>query len=406
MQQPSPSKYHAADLAIFGGAPAFAEPLCVGRPNIPDRAALIARINDLLDRKWLSNDGPYVRQFEQRIAEHVGVRHCVAMCNGTVALEIAARALGLCGEVIVPAFTFVATAHALQWQQITPVFADIDPATHNIDPARLESLVTPRTTGIVGVHVWGRPCPVEALERFAREHRLRLMFDAAHAFGCTHGGRPIGGFGDAEVFSFHATKFLNAFEGGAVVTNNDLVAERMRLMRNNGFVDLDEVRHVGINGKMSEVSAAMGLTNLENIDRLIEVNRRHHEAYGLELAGIPGVTLVAYDPAERSNHQYVVVEIDSRVTGLGRDRLVDILRAENVVARRYFYPGCHRMEPYRSINPHAGLRLPDTEALAQRVMVLPTGTGTNRRDIAVIARIIRTAVEQIGRTAHDESTAA
>ena len=396
MQQQPATKNRAADLAILGGAPAFREPLYVGRPNMPDRQALLERINDLLDRKWLSNDGPYVRQFEQRIAEQVGAKHCIAMCNGTIALEIAARALGLTGEVIVPAFTFVATAHALQWQQITPVFADIDPKTHNIDPDRLEQLITPRTSGIIGVHVWGRPCPIEATQRVAQKHGLRLLFDAAHAFGCSYKGRSVGGFGDVEVFSFHATKFINTFEGGAAVTNNDIVAAKMRLMRNNGFVDLDEVMHVGTNGKMSEVAAAMGLSNLDNLDQLLEVNRRNYDAYRLHLKDIPGVTLISYDPDQSSNYQYIVAEIDQQKTGLSRDQLVRVLTAENVIARRYFYPGCHRMEPYRSLDPDAGLGLTHTEGLVQRVMVLPTGTATSLEDIATIGQIIRTAVEQVG----------
>jgi len=391
------TKRHAGDLAVLGGAPAFSEPLCVGKPNVPNRAAFLQAINEMLDRKWLTNNGPYVRQFEQRIAQEVGVKHCIAMCNGTIALEIAARALGLSGEVIVPAFTFVATAHALQWQQITPVFADVDPKTHNIDPEKLEQLITPRTSGIIGVHVCGRPCPVEALKEIAQKHRLRLLFDAAHAFGCSYKGRLIGGFGDAEIFSFHATKFIHTFEGGAVVTNNDIAASKMRLMRNNGFVDLDEVAHVGTNGKMSEVAAAMGLSNLDSVDHLIEVNRRNYETYREQLEDIPGMTLIPYDSNQRCNYQYVVVEVDQQKTKLSRDQLVEVLNAENVVARRYFFPGCHRMEPYRSLDPDAGNRLPNTEQLAQRVIVFPTGTGTSQQDIATIGQILRTAVHHVGR---------
>ena len=181
------------------------------------------------------------------------------MCNATVALEIAIRAMGMSGEVIVPSFTFVATAHALQWQEITPVFCDIDPRTHNLDPNRIEEMITPRTTGIIGVHVWGRPCAVDALAEIAQRRHLKLLFDAAHAFGCSYQGQMIGNFGDAEVFSFHATKFFNTFEGGAVVTNDDELAAKMRLMKNFGFHGYDNVIYVGTNGKMSEVSAAMGL---------------------------------------------------------------------------------------------------------------------------------------------------
>ena len=190
------------DLARWGGPPLFAEPRHVGLPTTGNRERFLDRVNGILDRRWLTNDGPCVRELEERIGALLGVKHCLAMASGTVALAIAARALGLSGEVIVPALTFVATAHALQWQGITPVFCDVDPATHSIDPAQVEALITSRTTGIVGVHLWGRPCDVDALTRVARAHGLKLLFDAAHAFGCSHAGRMVGTHGDAEVFSF------------------------------------------------------------------------------------------------------------------------------------------------------------------------------------------------------------
>jgi dTDP-4-amino-4,6-dideoxygalactose transaminase len=239
--------------------------LYVGRPNIGNRERFLERVNGILDRRWLSNDGPLLKEFEEKVAAFLGVKNVVAMCNATAAIEIACRALDLKGEVIVPSYTFVATAHALQWQEITPVFCDMNPATHNIDPAKIERLITPRTTGIIGVHVWGRGCETEAIEEIAARRNLKVMYDASHGFGCTKGGRMLGTFGECEVFSFHATKFLNCFEGGAVVTNNDDLAEKMRLMRNFGFVDFDKVVYLGVNGKMSEIHAAMGLTNLEAI---------------------------------------------------------------------------------------------------------------------------------------------
>jgi dTDP-4-amino-4,6-dideoxygalactose transaminase len=385
-------KHSLDDLAIFGGTPAFQEMLHVGRPNIGHRERLLERINDLLDRRWLTNRGPYVQEFEQRIADMVGVKHCIAMCNATVGMEIAIRAVGLTGEVIVPSMTFIATAHALQWQEITPVFCDIDPKTHNLDPGRVEEMITPRTTGIIGVHLWGRPCDVEALAEIARRQNLKLLYDAAHAFGCSHNGRMIGGFGDAEIFSFHATKFFNTLEGGAVVTNDDDLAAKIRLMKNFGFAGYDNVIYIGTNGKMNEVSAAVGLTSLESLDEFIAVNHRHYKQYQHELAGIPGVRLVTYNDAEKCNYQYIVLEIDEAVTQVSRDQLVDILCAENILARRYFYPGCHRMEPYRSYFPHAGLLLPETEKLVQRVLSLPTGTAVGPAEISQISLIIRLVV--------------
>ena len=221
----------ATDLAILGGEPEFAEPLHVGRPNVGDVDRFLARVRRILDAGWLKNDGPCVQEFEQRIADLTGVRHCVAMSSGTAALEIAGRALGLVGEVILPSFTFVATAHALMWQGVRPVFCDIDPGSHQIDPGALEALINHRTSGILGVHLWGRPCDVDALTEIARRHGLPLMFDACHALGVERHGRRVGGSGACEVFSFHATKFLNTLEGGAVVTNDSELAEKLRFMR-------------------------------------------------------------------------------------------------------------------------------------------------------------------------------
>jgi len=367
--------------------------LYVGRPNIGDRAALLARINDMLDRRWLSNDGPLVQDFEKRICDLLGVKHAVAMCNATVALEIASKALDLKGEVILPSYTFIATAHALQWQEITPVFCDIDPSTHNIDPAKIERLITPRTTGIIGVHVWGRGCDTDAIEEIAARRNLKVMYDASHGFACSKGGRMLGSFGECEVFSFHATKFLNCFEGGAVVTNNDDLAEKMRLMRNFGFKGFDNVIYLGVNGKMSEVHAAMGLTNLEAVEEIIAVNRRNYEAYQAGLANVPGISVIDYDPAERNNYQYVVIEVDPEVCPRNRDEIVEALHAENIIARKYFWPGCHKMEPYRSLQPNAGLLLPETERIAARVIVLPTGQTVDVETVQRVCGIIRSAIK-------------
>lgn len=381
-----------ADLAVFGGTPAFAEPVHVGRPNLGDRDRLLERINDILDRRWLTNNGHYVQQFEARVADVVGARHCIAVCNGEIGLEIAIRALALEGEVIVPSFTFIATAHALQWQEITPVFADIDPRTHLIDPASVRRLITPRTTGIIGVHLWGQCCDADALGEIAREHGLKLLFDAAHAFGCGAGGRLAGTWGEAEVFSFHATKLVNTLEGGAIVTNDDDLAKKIRLMKNFGFLGYDNVGYVGTNGKMNEFSAAMGLTSIESMDDFVEHNRRNYAQYRRELLDIPGIDLLRYDPADRVNYQYVVAIVDPARSGITRDVLLDVCWAENILARRYFYPGCHRMQPYRAYFPNAGLMLPVTERVSSQVLVLPTGQAFTTDDVSRVCGVLRCAV--------------
>jgi len=379
-----------ADLARFGGTPAFEESLHVGAPNLGNRADLIDRINGIYDRMRLTNRGPLVCELEEKLAGLIGVKHCIAMCNGTVALEIAIRALGMTGEVILPSFTFIATAHALQWQEVTPVFCDVEPDTYTIDPAKVEALITPKTSGIIGVHLWARACKINALAEIASKHNLKLLYDASHAFSCTFDGQMIGRFGDAEVFSFHATKFFNTFEGGAIVTNNDQLAEKIRFMQNFGFAGRDRVEYLGTNGKMSEVSAAMGLTSLESLDAFIQTNHQHYHSYQAGLSGLPGVRLIPFDEGEQSNRQYIVIEIDENRFGLSRDQVLNLLESEGVLARRYFYPGCHRMEPYRSYFPNAGLLLPETNRIAERVLCLPTGSAVARSDIDMICRLMWT----------------
>lgn len=381
-----------ADLAIHGAPPAFKEPLHVGRPNIGDQERIKEALASILERRWLTNNGPVVQAFEIAVAEYLGVKHCVAMCNGTIALEIAIRALGLSGEVIVPSWTFIATAHALHWQGITPVFADIDPLTHNLDPEAVREKITPRTTGIIGVHLWGRPAPVDELQQIADEHGLKLMFDAAHAFGCSYQGQRIGNFGDCEVLSFHATKVFNTMEGGAVVTNNDALAESMRLMRNFGFSGYDNVIYPGTNGKMPEINAATGLVNLESLSRFVEENHRGHRSYAQALDDLPGMDLIGYRSDEDPNYHYVVVEIDGKLP-VARDAVLEALHAENILARKYFWPGCHMMLPYREMYPDAGLTLPHTRKVSESVIVLPTGPSVSSEDIDLIGSLFRVLIE-------------
>ena len=389
-------KKQISDLALFGGPPIFDISLHVGRPNIGDREKFHELVDEIFDRRWLTNNGPLVREFEEQLATIVGTEHCVAVCNATIGLELAVRAAGMTGEVIVPSFTFIASAHALEWLGIKPVFCDIDPETHNIDPDRIEELITPRTSGILGVHVWGRPCDIEALELISSKHGLKLIYDAAHAFGCSYQGKPIGGFGDAEVFSFHATKFFNTFEGGMIATNDDELAGKLRLMKNFGFSGRDRVISLGTNGKMSEISAAMGIVGLDHLDEFVRVNQRNYHAYKREFKGLPGLKLITYDENEKQNYQYIIVEIDEDLAGVSRDLLVEILFAENILARKYFYPGCHQMEPYHSNYPDSRRLLPETEKLTECVMSLPNGTSITGDDIDKIANLIGFIIENNG----------
>lgn len=394
----------ATDLAILGGEAQFTESIHVGRPNVGNVDAFLIRVRRILESGRLTNDGESVREFEEHIADLVGTRYCVAMSNGTIALEIAIRALGLVDEVIIPAFTFVATAHAFMWQGIRPVFCDIDPDTHHIDPRAIEALVSHRTSGILGVHLWGRPCDVDALSEIAKRHGLTLLFDACHALDVERGGQRVGSFGVCEVFSFHATKFLNTLEGGAVVTNDSQLAEKLRFMRNFGFSGEDCVAHLGTNGKMNEISAAMGLTLLESIDDIVAVNKANYEAYRAAIDGIAGLSVMEYPAGGRYNYQHVVMMVDEGTAGLSRNDAVAVLRAENVLARRYFYPGCHRMKPYSAMHEYAHVRLPVTDDVAARVVVLPTGPQLNEDGIASIGAILRRAIEVKPRQAYGDLT--
>ncbi len=384
-------KHRIDDLAFFGGPPSFEAAIHVGRPNIPPIPRVLEQVERILEDRWLTNHGPMVEEFERRIADLVGCRHCVAVCNGTVALQLAIRGLGLDGEIIVPAFSFVATAHAVEWQGIKPVLVDIDRETHHIDPEAVAAAVTPKTTGIIGVHLWGRPCDTEGLEDVARRFDLKVLYDAAHAFGSRHRGIPIGNFGSAEVFSFHATKIVNCGEGGAIVTNDKDLAARLRLMKNFGFSGRDRVIHAGTNGKMSELAAVLGIEGLSCLEEFITKNRENLATYRGHLSEVPGVVLHG-ENFSGANCHYVVVEVDAGETCITRDRILNLLTAENILARRYFFPGIHRMQPYRDND--SGLRLPITEAVADRIMVLPTGHSISEDEIIGICRLIRFIVEK------------
>lgn len=380
-------------LVAFGGAPSSDRALYVGRPNIPDRAAVLARVGDALDRRWLSNDGPMVREFEEVVEARLGVRHCVAVANATQGLSITAAALGLHGEVIVPAFTFVATAHSLAWHGITPVFCDIDRRTHQIDPAAVEAAITERTTGILAAHTWGRPCDIDALTALASRHHLQLYFDAAPAYGASYQGTPLGHFGRAEVLSFHATKIVNCAEGGGILTNDDELAVKARLMRTFGFADTDLVTSIGTNAKMSELAAAMGICSLGSFDHYLDVNTRNFAQYQSALAGVPGITLVPCEPGTGINFNNVVIEVDPLLARVDRDLMLRLLTAEQIFVRRYFWPGCHRMEPYRSQRPPTDADFPVSDSVASCVLSLPTGTSVEAADIDRVCSLIAGIVE-------------
>ncbi len=365
-----------------------ARPLHVGSPNPGDRAIFDRLVDQIFQRQWFTNNGELVREFEAMLCDYLGVRHCIPVCNATVGLQLACQALELTGEVIVPAFTFVATPHAVCWERLTPVFADVDATTHTLCPASVESLINERTSAIIGVHVWGNPCDTNSLQQIAARHGIELIYDAAHAFACGHEGQMVGSFGRCEVFSFHATKFFHTFEGGAIATNDDVLAQKIRLMKNFGFAGQDNVIHLGTNAKMTEISAAMGISMFANLQQILEHNRRNYLQYQSVLNQVNGLRMFSLDHLQRTNWQYIVVEVDESQFGQSRDGALEHLRTNGILARRYFYPGCHRMQPYQSMPGDTNSRLENTNRLCERVLCLPTGCAVSADDINRICDVL------------------
>ena len=376
------------DLAINGAAPLYKKELYVGYPNIGDRKYFIDCMEDVFDRHWLSNNGYYLKKFEKELADFLKVKHVIPVCNATVGLEVAIKALGLNDEVIVPSFTFIATAHVLQWQGIKPVFCDIYRDDHTIDIECLERLITPKTTGIIGVNLWGNTCDIQKVNKIAKKNNLKVLYDSAHAFGCSREKTMVGNFGDCEVFSFHATKIFNTFEGGAITTNNDELAEKIRLMINFGFKGYDNVVEIGLNAKMNEACSVMGIANLRNLDTFISNAQKNQILYNKYLSEIDGIKLVT-KYSKDNNGYYVVAEVDSAEYGLSRDRLYEILHAENIKVRRYFYPGCHRMEPYKTLYPNQEKYLSVTNDVCNSVLIFTNNELISEEVILQISDLLK-----------------
>jgi len=380
------------DLACFGGTPAAENPLHVNRPNTGDRAAFDALVDGIFTSRWFTNAGPLVDRFEAELADFLGVDHVVVMSSGTTALDVLIRAMDLQDEVVLPSYTFISSPHILMRAGITPVFCDIEPDHWNIDPAACVRAITPQTSAILATHIWGRAADIEALEQIAEAHGLALIFDAAHGFGCTRKGQKIARFGQAEVFSFQANKAFHCGEGGAVTTNDADLAARLRRERSFGFIAFDEVAGLGTNAKLPELSAALGLTNLAAFPTHVARARDVWQRYAQGLRHMPGFALQPYDGPEIYNQQYVAGLI-APDCALSRDEIITILHAENVLARRYFYPGCHAMRPYNSLYPGLNQTLPVTCDISDRVLVLPGGAAISDAEVDLVCGLMRRIME-------------
>jgi dTDP-4-amino-4,6-dideoxygalactose transaminase len=383
-------------LALLGAAPAFDRPLAVGAPVVErdTRERYLALLAEMFDRNWLTNDGPLVRRLELEVATLHAVRHCVVVSNGTLAQMLLLRALELTGEVVLPSFTFVATAHACVLEGLTPVFCDVSRETLMAGPEEVGRALTPATRAVVGVHLFGNVADAAGLSALASRHGHALVFDAAHAFGCRRANAPIGSSGRAEILSFHATKAFSTFEGGAVLTNEPELDARIRALRNFGFRGYDDVAWLGTNAKLPESSAAFGLASLPAVERRRELSRTIYEAYRERLDAIPGLRVLPVGQEGRSNYHYAPVLVDAEAFGLTRDLLYRLLWAENVLVRRYFHPGVHRMEAYaRSARRDS---LPVTEEVSERILCLPSGFAHPVETVERIVEVVREARAEAG----------
>jgi dTDP-4-amino-4,6-dideoxygalactose transaminase len=354
--------------ASLGGQPAFTDGLPLARPRFPDPAGLAREIERILSSDVLTN-GPTVRRLEERAAEYLGVRHCVAVASCTTGLMLMLRAAEVSGDVIVPSFTFAATAHAVAWNGLRPVFADVDAETLTLSPVAVERALGVRVSAILATHLYGNPCDVDGLAEVALRNGISLFFDAAHGFGAKRGDRMVGGFGAAEVFSMTPTKTLIAGEGGLIATDDDLLAERCRIGRNYGNPGDYDCRFVGLNARMSELHAALALASFDDLEERIRNRNTMAARYREVLGEIPGIDFPSVRPQDRSTYKDLTILVDEVAFGLSADVLAEALAAEGVETRRYYAPPVHTMRPYRALAPGAGL--PITEAASRAALSLP-----------------------------------
>lgn len=345
--------------------------ITVTSPLLPDLDEFVPMLRDIWDRKWITNNGTYHQRLEAALCEYLGVEYISVFTNGTLPLITALQALRITGEVITTPYSFVATTHSLWWNGIRPVFVDVDPATGNLDPARIEAAITPKTTAIMPVHVYGNPCDTEAIQAIADKYGLRVIYDAAHAFGVKVGGESVLNAGDISTLSFHATKTYNTVEGGALICHDAKTKQRIDYLKNFGFAGETEVVAPGINSKMDEVRAAYGLLNLRQVDRAIAARRRVAEKYRKALADTPGISMFPVREDVTYNYSYFPIFVDAEKYGETRDELYFRMRDAGILGRRYFYPLISEFSTYRSLPSATPANLPVATRMADTVICLP-----------------------------------
>lgn len=367
----------------------LADPVFVTKPSLPPIEEFIPYLENIWDSHILTNNGPYHQQFEKELSEYLGIDHISLFANGTLALVTALQALKITGEVITTPFSFVATTHALWWNNIKPVFVDIEPEYFTIDPEKIESAITPQTTAILPVHVYGNPCRVEAIQRIADTNGLKVIYDAAHSFGVKIGNNSILNFGDMSVLSFHATKAFNTFEGGAIISKDAEMKRRVDHLKNFGFEDEVTVIGPGINAKMNELQAAFGLLQLKYAAKVRAKRRKIAELYRRELCQIPGISLLKTSENVQHSYTYFPVLVDAKEYGESRDALYERLKESNIFGRRYFYPLISKFPTYRSLKSASKENLPVAEKIANQVICLPIYPDLKQSEILYITGILK-----------------
>ncbi len=384
-------KRSAAEFAIAGGEPKFSNVIPVGQLYFPSWERYESAMRDIFHRRYYTNHGPLLERLEARLEEFFGVRHAIAVTNATIGLIMIAKALFRDGKIVVPGFTFVGTAQAVSFAGLDPVFCDVDASTHHLTPELLEEAFEADVRAILAVNLWGGAVDFPSIARFAESKGVPVFYDSAHGIGSRVGDRRLGGFGLAEVFSFHATKVLGSTEGGCICTNDDDLAALLRNMRcGYGMGRIVEVP-VTTNGRMSEAQAAIALMSLDDLDEHIARNQSLAARYAAGLADIPGMEICEPSGVDFSNRQYLVCAVDANLFGLSRDQLARLLKAENIYARKYFSPGVHRSVPYATQYPQYVERLKTTDSLCSKLIQLPIGALVTDEDVDNIVGIIRDA---------------
>ena len=355
--------------------------ITVTSPLLPPLDEFFSYLEDIWDKKWLTNNGYYHQELERALCEYLKVPYISLFTNGTLPLICALQALRISGEVITTPYSFVATTHSLWWNGIKPVFVDIDPQTCNIDPDKIEAAITPKTTAIMPVHVYGKPCNTEKIQEIADKYGLKVIYDAAHAFGVEVGGKSIIDAGDMSTLSFHATKVYNTIEGGALVCHDEKTKQRIDYLKNFGFADETTVVAPGINGKMDEIRAAYGILNLEYVDRAIEARHQIAIRYRRELRNVSGISFMEDMPGVKHNYSYFPIFVNAEQYGMTRDELYFKMREANVFGRRYFYPLISEFSTYRGLSSANPENLPNAYRMANSVICLPMHHALRENDI-------------------------